>query len=298
MDERENRKGRSAPVLQWMRDAIVVEETCECRVEDVASLDGRLKKYLVGCEIENLFAIQLAVWELTCGGKSGMHNVCFSAPTGSGKTLAYGLAIVNALAAENQRCRELKCVVVVPTRGLGLQVCSVLEPLGNSVGLKTVAACGCASVQEEAKVLVDHVSYDIVVCTPGRLVSHLESTKNFALACGRVKYFVVDEADRLLRQSYNDWISKVFDAFEGRSGVQKKEYGQYNNDNDGSGMVSNTCGHAGPLKFIVSATLTRDPSKLEVLRLQGPRFITFVQGGSFHSVKFVMVVQYFLKKAQ
>jgi superfamily II DNA/RNA helicase len=57
---------------------------------------------------------------------------------------------------------------------------------------------------------------------------------------------VVDEADRLLRQRYNDWLKKL--------SVDR---------------VGN--------KFIVSATLTRDPLKLEVLALRAPRFITFVQ---------------------
>jgi len=48
---------------------------------------------------------------------------------------------------------------------------------------------------------------DIVVCTPGRLVDHLEHTPGITLE--HLRFLVVDEADRLLNQSYNAWVEKV-----------------------------------------------------------------------------------------
>jgi len=51
---------------------------------------------------------------------------------------------------------------------------------------------------------------DILICTPGRLVDHISSTPNFTLH--HVRFLVIDEADRLLDQSYQGWLSKVLKA--------------------------------------------------------------------------------------
>lgn len=48
--------------------------------------------------IVELFPVQAAVWHLTAGGLSRVHDVCICAPTGSGKTLAYALPMVHCLA--------------------------------------------------------------------------------------------------------------------------------------------------------------------------------------------------------
>ncbi|KAK1736623.1 ATP-dependent RNA helicase [Skeletonema marinoi] len=46
---------------------------------------------------------------------------------------------------------------------------------------------------------------DILVCTPGRLMDHLE-TPGFTLQ--HLKYLVVDEADRLVNQPYQNWVGR------------------------------------------------------------------------------------------
>lgn len=258
--------GRSAPVLPWMRDAIAVQEDSLCSVTQLRGLDPRLGEHLMEQKIEDIFSIQLAVWEMCCGGKSSLHDICFSAPTGSGKTLAYSLPIVNGLAEQNYSRHKLNCIIVLPTRGLAVQVHSVIAPLCESVGLECRLACGCQNIRSEAMELMSFDSYDIVIFTPGRLVAHIECTEGFSSACRGVRYFVADEADRLLRQTYNDWITKLFQTF----------HAENNSDNDERrSQISRK-----PLKFVVSATLTRDPSKLESLELSSPRFITFVQGTS------------------
>ena len=50
---------------------------------------------------------------------------------------------------------------------------------------------------------------DILVCTPGRLMDHLE-TPGFTLQ--HLKYLVVDEADRLVNQPYQNWVGRVLEA--------------------------------------------------------------------------------------
>ena len=51
---------------------------------------------------------------------------------------------------------------------------------------------------------------DVLVCTPGRLVDHISSTPHFTLH--HVRFLVIDEADRLLDQSYHGWLGKVLKA--------------------------------------------------------------------------------------
>jgi DEAD/DEAH box helicase len=51
---------------------------------------------------------------------------------------------------------------------------------------------------------------DVLVCTPGRLVDHLDKTPGFTLQ--HLRFLVVDEADRLLGQSYHNWIDRVMES--------------------------------------------------------------------------------------
>ena len=51
---------------------------------------------------------------------------------------------------------------------------------------------------------------DVVVATPGRLLDHLAQTPGFTLQ--HLRYLVIDEADRLLSQSYQGWVGKVIKA--------------------------------------------------------------------------------------
>lgn len=50
-----------------------------------------------------------------------------------------------------------------------------------------------------------HTLVDILVCSPGRLVDHLKLTPGFTLQ--NLKYLVIDEADRLLSDSYANWLA-------------------------------------------------------------------------------------------
>jgi ATP-dependent RNA helicase DDX51/DBP6 len=141
---------------------------------------------------------------------------------------------------------------------------------------------------------------DILVCTPGRLVDHLDHTPGFTLQ--HLRFLVVDEADRLLSQSYQKWIDRVIDAsneasvrlwnkmidgklpplqstdlnsvsFEPitwRRGGSTGDHSHQFNTND-STIAAKVCQQIQLRKFLVSATLTRDPQKLASLRLVNPK---------------------------
>lgn len=97
---------------------------------------------------------------------------------------------------------------------------------------------------------------DVLICTPGRLVEHIEQTPGFDL--DYVRWLVVDEADKLLAQSFQGWLETVMAKF------QVSRYGA----RDFPDMP-----YSGVRKVILSATLTRDLSLLNQLALRRPQLI-------------------------
>lgn len=144
-------------------------------------------------------------------------DLCISAPTGSGKTMAYVLPIVDILS--KRIVTRLRAVVVLPTRDLVTQVKETFDAFVKGTNLVVAAASGQQSFAHEQQVLVGNNSdsypggksrVDILVTTPGRLIDHLTSTPNFTLQ--HLRFLVIDEADRLLNQSYNDWLNQILTA--------------------------------------------------------------------------------------
>jgi len=105
--------------------------------------------------------------------------------------------------------------------------------------------------------VVRHISkVDILICTPGRLVEHLNSTPGFTL--DHVRWLVVDEADKLLGQSYQQWLDVVIPKLS----VMEPGARDFPDSNE-----------SGVRKVVLSATMTRDLSLLSSLKLSRPRHI-------------------------
>ncbi|KAG6011580.1 hypothetical protein E4U54_008020 [Claviceps lovelessii] len=112
--------------------------------------------------------------------------------------------------------------------------------------------------------VVDFTSkVDILICTPGRLVEHIEQTPGFNLDF--VRWLVVDEADKLLSQSFQGWLELVLDKF------QTKKF---------SARDFPDMAYSGVRKVILSATLTRDLSLLNQLALRRPQLIVLENDAS------------------
>lgn len=124
-------------------------------------------------------------------------------------------------------------------------------------------------IKDAVGTLVDHVptydsAIDILICTPGRLVEHLNSTLGFTLQ--HVEWLIIDEADRLLDQSFQAWAERVNAALEEEVDETLRAADE-----------SLSCWHK-PLnryvrKVVLSATMTRDLSELAKLRLRRPSLI-------------------------
>lgn len=133
------------------------------------------------------------------------RDVIGLAETGSGKTAAFTLPILQSL-MENPS--KLYAVILAPTRELAFQIHEVVRALGTSVGCTSVAIVGGVDSTQQAIALARMPH--IIVATPGRLVDHLENTKGFSLS--RLKYLVMDEADRMLSMDFEEELNKILDC--------------------------------------------------------------------------------------
>jgi ATP-dependent RNA helicase RhlE len=128
------------------------------------------------------------------------------AQTGTGKTAAFALPIVQMLAEKipPEKRRKPRALVLVPTRELAAQVSEQMNNFARRLSLRSTMIYGGVTIQAQIDRL--HRGVDIVVATPGRLLDHAErGTVNLS----RIRFLVLDEADRMLDLGFIDDIKKV-----------------------------------------------------------------------------------------
>ena len=128
------------------------------------------------------------------------------AQTGTGKTAAFALPIVQRL-GENippEKRRKPRALVLVPTRELAAQVSEQMNLYARRLSLRSTMIYGGVTIQAQIERL--HRGVDIVVATPGRLLDHAERG---SVDLSRIRFLVLDEADRMLDLGFIDDILRV-----------------------------------------------------------------------------------------
>ncbi|KAI0671592.1 DEAD-domain-containing protein [Trametes maxima] len=272
-------------------------------------LSEKMRRRLNDLGVTELFAVQTVVVPLllsSCSARSlyrpydPPEDLCVSAPTGSGKTLAYVLPIVEVLSS--RVVTRLRALIVLPTRDLVVQVRETFEAVAKGRGLKIGTATGQHSfAHEQAQLVAERDTelqggssrVDVLICTPGRLIDHLNGTPNFSLQ--HLRFLVIDEADRLLAQSFQDWLAQVLAATRPPRPSDiiqpPREISTVRPHPDALAPVFLHVLRDAPhvrtdldekkepscQKLLFSATLTRDPAKIAALGLRSPKYIV-VQG--------------------
>lgn len=130
------------------------------------------------------------------------------AQTGTGKTAAYLLPILSQLDNNKYPDKAINCVIMSPTRELAQQIDQAMQGFGYYLnGVSSIAVYGGNDgnrYEQEVKSL--RLGADVVIATPGRLISHL-SLGNVDLS--KVSYFVLDEADRMLDMGFSEDIMNI-----------------------------------------------------------------------------------------
>ncbi|KAI7898685.1 P-loop containing nucleoside triphosphate hydrolase protein [Cokeromyces recurvatus] len=290
-------------IPEWLLQPTVISPKESCELDKVG-LSSSIVQRCQELGLSSFFAVQMAVIPVFLRRQALYDtrrvpgDLCVSAPTGSGKTMAYVLPIVDILS--KRIVTRLRAVVVLPTRDLVFQVKETFDAFVKGTNLVVAAASGQQSFAHEQRALVgnddEQESYsggksrvDILVTTPGRLIDHLTSTPNFTLQ--HLRFLVIDEADRLLNQSYNDWLNKILLATrpEVNHEVPLVDF-KYNKNGiteaDAIAPSFMKTKHQIPTtdldlpkkpsvqKLLFSATLTKNPAKIADLHLNTPEYIS------------------------
>ena len=127
------------------------------------------------------------------------NNILLLSPTGSGKTLAFLLPVLELL---NPEFLSVQCLILVPSRELGLQIEQVWKKMGTDY--KINVCYGGHSIDTEIKNLSNPPA--VLIGTPGRIADHIERG-TFRL--DKIQTMVLDEFDKSLQLGFHEQMSFI-----------------------------------------------------------------------------------------
>ena len=215
--------------------------------------------------------------------QASVRDALIQSQTGSGKTLTYLLPIIQTLLPLSQlsyidRSIGTLAIILAPTRELAQQIEKVLESLlSMSLSLPDssndthytrwlvsgLLTGGATKTHEKARL---RKGVPILVATPGRLLDHLQNTSSFQ--CGKTLFLVLDEADRLMDLGFEETITGIIKALDGRRKLAvaaEKEL-----DELGGGSMRWPFWGRGRQTILCSATVDAKVEKLAGMTLRDP----------------------------
>ncbi len=129
------------------------------------------------------------------------------AQTGTGKTAAFAIPILQLLYSKREAekgPRTIKALVLAPTRELAIQIGESFTSYGKYTGLKNTVIFGGVSQKSQTDAL--RAGVDILVATPGRLLDLMQQKY---INLHHVKFFVLDEADRMLDMGLGHDVKRI-----------------------------------------------------------------------------------------
>lgn len=166
-------------------------------------LHGQLLEGLGYMGFEDATPIQEAALPKILAG----HDLIGCAQTGTGKTAAFILPILHKLA--NKKTKGLNTLVICPTRELAIQIEQQIQGFSYFTGASSLAIYGGGdgtNWEAQKSALTD--GCDIVVATPGKLLSHINMGY---VDFSQLDHLILDEADRMLDMGFVDDILKIIE---------------------------------------------------------------------------------------
>lgn len=180
------------------------------------------------------------------------HDVLGAAKTGSGKTLAFLIPVIEALWRQQWSSIDgLGALIISPTRELAYQTFEVLCKIGCKHDLSAGLIIGGKDLKHEQERIR---RTNIVVCTPGRLLQHMDETPDFT--CNSLQVLVLDEADRILDLGFAATLNAIIENLP-----EERQ------------------------TMLYSATQTRSVQDLARLSLQDPEYIAVHENSSTSTPK-------------
>ncbi|KAE8417824.1 ATP-dependent RNA helicase dbp4 [Aspergillus pseudocaelatus] len=175
------------------------------------------------------------------------RDILGAAKTGSGKTLAFLIPVLENLYRKQWSEHDgLGALILSPTRELAIQIFEVLRKIGRYHTFSAGLIIGGKSLKEEQERLG---RMNILVCTPGRMLQHLDQTAMFDVF--NLQMLVLDEADRIMDMGFQ----KTVDAIVGHLPKERQT-------------------------LLFSATQTKKVSDLARLSLQDPEYVAVHEAAS------------------
>ncbi|HRZ96763.1 MAG TPA: DEAD/DEAH box helicase [Paludibacter sp.] len=135
------------------------------------------------------------------------RDVIACAQTGTGKTAAFILPLLHNLQVEPNAGNKVNAIIMAPTRELAQQIDQQMEGFSYFTSFSSVAVYGGNDSQAwDVQRRGLQQGADVVIATPGRLLSHINL---YDIDFSHVKYFILDEADRMLDMGFFDDIMLV-----------------------------------------------------------------------------------------
>lgn len=163
--------------------------------------DNRLLEAISYMGFETATPIQIQAMPEILSGR----DIIACAQTGTGKTAAFILPVLNKILESPEE--KVNTLILVPTRELAIQIDQQVQGFAYFIPVNSIAIYGGgdgSSWDLEKKVLSEGI--DIVVATPGRLISHLNLGY---VSFDSIGFLILDEADRMLDIGFYDDIMKI-----------------------------------------------------------------------------------------
>ncbi|CAO4371471.1 unnamed protein product [Caenorhabditis nigoni] len=186
------------------------------------------------------------------------RDVAIAAPTGSGKTICYVLPVLAAVGKKPSN--SLHAVILVPVQTLVTQIVEEFRRWNGPDGTAKVVSLSGANDFEKEQRQLSADPPNVIVATPARLVQHLTAQIPPPIGLSKLRFLIVDEADRMGKLMREEWL----DLVEFLAG----------------GMERVAClndvirQRRAPQKIVLSATLSKDVEELHLWNLFKPKLFS------------------------
>ena len=198
------------------------------------------------------------------------RDILGAAKTGSGKTLAFLVAVLECLYRKRwTKMDGLGAVILTPTRELALQIFEVLRKIGKKHSLSAGLIIGGKDLRLEQERIG---GMNILICTPGRLLQHLDQTSDFST--DNLQMLVLDEADRILDMGFAKTVNAILESlpkerqtllFSATQTSSVKDLARLSLKNPEYVAVHDKAEHATPQQLVQYYTTCPLPSKMDFL---------------------------------
>ncbi|OBS20820.1 hypothetical protein FPOA_07161 [Fusarium poae] len=202
-EQRQQKRKRNQEDLQQLEQRVAELDPKSDTIKNFSHLPLSVPtaEGLEASHFQTLTDVQAEAVPLALKGK----DVMGAAKTGSGKTLAFVIPVLEKLyRAQWTEFDGLGALIISPTRELAVQIFEVLRKVGRHHSFSAGLIIGGKSLKDEAERL-DRMN--ILVCTPGRMLQHLDQTAGFD--ANNLQILVLDEADRIMDMGFQSAVDAL-----------------------------------------------------------------------------------------